>query len=82
MSLKEELEMVKEELSSEEKFFEKAVITEKFVKKYKPDIYEKDYPIFDGLISYAIKYYNDVIKQNKKYKKLKESLWLLLKKTY
>ena len=27
--------MVKEELSSEEKFFEKAVITEKFVKKYK-----------------------------------------------
>ncbi len=41
----------------------------KFVKKYKPDIYEKDYPIFDGLISYAIKYYNDVIKQNKKYKK-------------
>ena len=35
MSLKEELEMVKEELSSEEKFFEKAVVTEKFVKKYK-----------------------------------------------
>lgn len=27
--------MVKEELNSEEKFFEKAVITEKFVKKYK-----------------------------------------------
>jgi len=27
--------MVKEELSSEEKFFEKAVMTEKFVKKYK-----------------------------------------------
>jgi hypothetical protein len=27
--------MVKEELSSEEKFFEKAVVTEKFVKKYK-----------------------------------------------
>jgi hypothetical protein len=27
--------MVKEELSSEEKFFEKAVITERFVKKYK-----------------------------------------------
>ncbi len=27
--------MVKEELSSEEKFFERAVVTEKFVKKYK-----------------------------------------------
>ncbi len=35
MSLKTDLEMVKEELTSEEKFFEKAVVTEKFVKKYK-----------------------------------------------
>ncbi len=35
MSLKENIEMVKEELNSEEKFFEKAVITERFVKKYK-----------------------------------------------
>ena len=35
MSLKNDIEMVKEELSSEEKFFEKAVMTEKFVKKYK-----------------------------------------------
>lgn len=35
MSLKENIEMVKEELTSEEKFFEKAVVTEKFVKKYK-----------------------------------------------
>jgi hypothetical protein len=35
MSIKENIEMVKEELNSEEKFFEKAVITEKFVKKYK-----------------------------------------------
>lgn len=35
MSLKQDIEMVKEELNSEEKFFEKAVITEKFVKKYK-----------------------------------------------
>ena len=35
MSLKENIEMVKEELNSEEKFFEKAVMTEKFVKKYK-----------------------------------------------
>lgn len=35
MSLKNNIEMVKEELNSEEKFFEKAVITERFVKKYK-----------------------------------------------
>jgi hypothetical protein len=35
LSLKNDLDMVKEELNSEEKFFEKAVITEKFVKKYK-----------------------------------------------
>ena len=35
MSLKENITMVKEELNSEEKFFEKAVMTERFVKKYK-----------------------------------------------
>ncbi|MEN4052465.1 hypothetical protein [Sulfurimonas sp. NWX79] len=35
MNLKENIEMVKDELNSEEKFFEKAVITERFVKKYK-----------------------------------------------
>jgi hypothetical protein len=35
LSLKENINMVREELNSEEKFFEKAVITEKFVKKYK-----------------------------------------------
>ncbi len=40
----------------------------KFVKKYKKNISEKDHPIFDKLISYAIKYFNDVIKKNKKYK--------------
>jgi lysyl-tRNA synthetase class 1 len=41
----------------------------KFVKKYKPNILEKEHPIFDKLIEYAIKYFNDVIKKNKKYKK-------------
>ncbi|EDZ61379.1 hypothetical protein SMGD1_2439 [Sulfurimonas gotlandica GD1] len=35
MSIKNNIEMVREELNSEEKFFEKAVITEKFIKKYK-----------------------------------------------
>ena len=41
----------------------------KFVKKYKKNISEKEHPIFDKLIGYAIKYYNDIIKLNKKYKK-------------
>ena len=41
----------------------------KFVKKYKKGILEKNYPIFDNLIGYAIKYFNDVIKLKKKYKK-------------
>jgi len=35
LSLTNDIKMVKEELNSEEKFFEKAVITERFVKKYK-----------------------------------------------
>ncbi len=35
MSLKDNIDMIKEELSSEEKFFEKAVVTERFIKKYK-----------------------------------------------
>ena len=41
----------------------------KFVKKYKTDISEKDYPIFDKLVGYAIKYFIDVIKLKKNYKK-------------
>ena len=41
----------------------------KFVKKYKKDISEKNHPIFDNLIGYAIKYFKDVIKLQKKYKK-------------
>ena len=41
----------------------------KFVKKYKTNISEKDYPIFDNLVGYAIKYFNEVIKVKKKYKK-------------
>ena len=41
----------------------------KFVKKYKTNILEKDHPIFDRLVGYAIKYFNDVIKTKKKYKK-------------
>ena len=44
----------------------------KFVKKYKKDIIEMNYPIFDNLIDYAIRYFNDVIKLQKKYKKPNE----------
>ena len=42
----------------------------KFVKKYKKNIKEKNYPIFDNLIDYAIKYFNDVIKIKKNIKSL------------
>ena len=41
----------------------------KFVKKYKDDISESKQPIFDNLIEYAIKYFNDKIKLKKIYKK-------------
>ena len=41
----------------------------KFVKKYKTNISEKNHPIFDNLVGYAIKYFNHVIKLKKKYKK-------------
>ena len=45
----------------------------KFVKKYKDDISESNQPIFDNLIEYAIKYFNDVIKSKKVYKKPNEN---------
>ena len=45
----------------------------KFVKKYKKDINEKEQPIFDDLIGYAIKYFNDAIKSKKIYKKPNEN---------
>jgi len=44
----------------------------KFVKKYNKNIVENEHLIFDNLISYAIKYFNDVIKLRKKYKKPNE----------
>jgi len=40
----------------------------KFVKKYKPNIKEENSPIFDKLIEYSIKFFNEVIKETKKYK--------------
>jgi lysyl-tRNA synthetase, class I len=50
----------------------------KFVKRYKPNILEKNFPIFDGLVGYAIKYFNDVIRAQKKYKTPNESEKLAL----
>ena len=51
----------------------------KFVKKYKKDISEKNYPIFDKLVGYAIKYFKDVIKLKKKYKKPNKKEMIALK---
>ncbi len=45
----------------------------KFVKKNKKNIIENKFPVFDNLIDYAIKYFNEVIKLKKKYKKPKEN---------
>jgi len=63
LSLKNDLEMVKEELNSEEKFFEKAVITEKFVKKYK-NLMIASVIVIVILVSANIAY--DINKQNTK----------------
>ena len=41
----------------------------KFVKKYKPNINEKNFPVFNKLVEYAIKYFHEVVKKTKKYKK-------------
>ena len=45
----------------------------KFVKKYKKDINEKKYPVFDKLVEYAIKYFEDIVKSKKKFKKPNQS---------
>ena len=41
----------------------------KFVKNYKTNVAKNNFPIFNNLIKYSIKYFNDVVKQNKIYKK-------------
>ena len=42
----------------------------KFVKNYKTNVAKNNFPIFNNLIKYSIKYFNDVVKQNKKSKNL------------
>ncbi len=63
MSLKTNIDMVKEELNSEEKFFEKAVMTERFIKKYKKIMIASAVALV-ALVALNIAY--DVHKQNLK----------------
>ena len=44
----------------------------KFIKKYKKDIKVSDHPILDSLLEYALKYFEDIVKPNKKYRKPNE----------
>ena len=41
----------------------------KFIQKGKKDIKIPDHPILDGLVGYALKYFEDIVKPNKKYRK-------------
>jgi len=44
----------------------------KFIKKHKKNIKVSDHPILDNLVGYALKYFADVVKPNKKYRKPNE----------
>ena len=52
----------------------------KFVKKYNKNINVSDHPIFDKLVEYAIRYYNDIVKTKKRFKKPNEQEKIALKK--
>ena len=41
----------------------------KFIKKNKKDIKVSDHPILDSLVQYALKYFDDIVKPKKKYRK-------------
>jgi len=41
----------------------------KFIKKYKKNIKISDHPILDSLTEYALKYFDEIVKPNKKYRK-------------
>lgn len=53
MSLKENIQAVKDELNSEEKFFENAIRTERFVKKYQKPLIASVAALVIGLSSYV-----------------------------
>jgi lysyl-tRNA synthetase, class I len=44
----------------------------KFIKKNKKDIKISDHPILDSLLEYALKYFEDIVKPNKKHRKPNE----------
>ena len=44
----------------------------KFIKKYKKGIKISNHPILDSLVGYALKYFEDITKPNKKYRKPNE----------
>ena len=44
----------------------------KFIKKYKKDIKVSDHPVLDSLVEYALKYFKDIVKPNKKFRKPNE----------
>jgi lysyl-tRNA synthetase class 1 len=44
----------------------------KFIKKNKKNIKVSDHPILDSLVGYALKYFEDVVKPNKKFRKANE----------
>ena len=44
----------------------------KFIKKYKKDIEIDEHPIFDYLVECALKYFKDIVKPNKKFRKPSE----------
>ena len=41
----------------------------KFIKKYNEKINISDHPVLDSLMEYALKYFNEIVKPNKKYRK-------------
>ena len=41
----------------------------KFIKKYNKNIKIEDHPILDSLVEYALKYFNEIVKPNKQYRK-------------
>ncbi len=75
MSLKENVEFIKEELSTEEQFFEKAVITERFVKKYKKPLIA----IFIAIVIVALGNVVYTVKEQKRIEDANAKLAVLLK---
>ncbi len=69
MSLKENVEFIKEELTTEEQFFEKAVVTERFVKKYKKPLIAAlalVVVVALGNVAYTVKEQNRITNANAK----------------